>query len=320
MKKPLIVIVGPTASGKTALAVELAKKYNGEVVSADSMQIYKGMQIATAKPTVEEMQGIPHHLIDFAEPDTTFSVADYVSFARERIDDILERNKQPIVVGGTGLYISSLIDNVKFDDTCSNTQLREELLSTAREKGNKYLLDMLREFDRETADTLHENNLMRVIRAIEVYRETGIPLSVHKKNSRMEESPYNVCIIGLSCSDRQKLYNKINLRVDLMVQQGLVEEAQSFYSNYSPSTAKQAIGYKELIPFFEGDMSLEDCIEKVKQETRRYAKRQLTWFRRDLRVNWIFTDEFDDYKKIIELSEKIVANSKILCYNNSNMG
>lgn len=311
---PIICVVGPTASGKTALAVELANKLGGEIISADSMQIYKGMQIATAKPTIEEMQDIPHHLIDFAEPDSTFSVADYVSMAHQIIEDIFNRKKIPVLVGGTGLYVSSLIDNVKFDDTCSNTQIRDELYAIASEKGNKYLLDMLYTFDEETAKTLHENNLSRVIRAIEVYKITGIPLSMHKINSRLEESPYNPCFIGLTCKDRQKLYDKINLRVDIMVKNGLVEEARQFYKSFNPSTAKQAIGYKELIPHFNNEVPLNECIEKIKMETRRYAKRQLTWFRRDERVNWIYTDEYEDYKKIIENSEKIVANSEILCY------
>lgn len=312
MKIPLIVVVGPTASGKTRLAIELAKTYNGEVVSADSMQIYKEMQIATAKPDEAEMDGVKHHLIDFLNPDENFSVADYLLLARKCIDDIISRCKQPIICGGTGLYISSLVDNIKFDDTCSNTELRNELLSLSKEKGNKYLWDMLNEVDPQTASTLHENNLMRVIRAIEVYKETSVPLSQHKINSRLEESPFNCCFIGLSCNDRQKLYDRINLRVDRMLEMGLVEEAKKFYSCFSPSTAKQAIGYKELIPFFEGITGLDECIEKIKQETRRYAKRQLTWFRRDERINWIYTDLADNYTEIINTAKKIVENSQIL--------
>lgn len=312
MKIPLIVVVGPTASGKTKLAIELAKIYNGEVVSADSMQIYKEMQIATAKPDEAEMDGIKHHLIDFLEPDESFSVADYLLLARKCIDDIISRGKQPIICGGTGLYISSLVDNIKFDDTCSNTELRNELLLLSKEKGNKYLWDMLNEFDPQTAATLHENNLMRVIRAIEVYKETNIPLSQHKINSRAEQTPFDCCFIGLSCNDRQKLYDRINLRVDKMIEMGLVEEARSFYDSFSPSTAKQAIGYKELIPYFEGNMTLDECIDKIKQETRRYAKRQLTWFRRDERINWIYTDLLADYDKIIDAAKIIVENSEII--------
>ncbi len=312
MKIPLIVVVGPTASGKTRLAIELAKIYNGEVVSADSMQIYKEMQIATAKPDEAEMDGVKHHLIDFLNPDENFSVADYLLLARKCIDDIISRGKQPIICGGTGLYISSLVDNIKFDDTCSNTELRNELLSLSKEKGNKYLWDMLNEFDPKTASTLHENNLMRVIRAIEVYKETSVPLSQHKINSRAEQTPFNCCFIGLSCNDRQKLYDRINLRVDRMLEMGLVEEAKKFYCSFSPTTAKQAIGYKELIPFFEGSMGLDECVDKIKQETRRYAKRQLTWFRRDERINWIYTDLADNYAEIINTAKKIVENSEIL--------
>ena len=306
MKIPLIVVVGPTASGKTRLAIELAKIYNGEVVSADSMQIYKEMQIATAKPDEAEMDGVKHHLIDFLDPDENFSVADYLLLARKCIDDIISRGKQPIICGGTGLYISSLVDNIKFDDTCSNTELRNELLSLSKEKGNKYLWDMLNEFDPQTASTLHENNLMRVIRAIEVYKETSVPLSQHKINSRAEQTPFNCCFIGLSCNDRQKLYDRINLRVDRMLETGLVEEAKKFYCSFSPTTAKQAIGYKELIPFFEGSMGLDECVDKIKQETRRYAKRQLTWFKRNPDINWIMTDQFLSHSDIVNYSVDLI--------------
>lgn len=307
-KQPLLVICGPTASGKTALSIKLAKLYNGEIISADSMQIYKGMDIATAKPTQDEMDGVPHHLISFLNSETTFSVADYVNLAREKIAEVSERGKLPIIVGGTGLYINSLIDNIMFDDTCSNTDIRKELFKLADEKGNSYLLNMLKEFDSKTASALHENNLNRIVRAIEVYKVTGKTLSQQKIESRREESPYNTCIIGLNFKDREKLYEKINLRVDKMVEDGLVLEAKQVFENSNLATANQAIGYKELVPYLIGDKSLEDCISILKQQTRRYAKRQLTWFRRDSRINWIYLDEIKYSEDLLNKSKKIIAN------------
>ena len=311
-KIPLLVIAGPTASGKTALSVELAKIYNGEIVSADSMQIYKGLNIATAKPTEEEKCGIPHYLIDFLEPEQAFSVADYVKLAGEAISDIYSRGKLPVVCGGTGLYISSLVENIKFDDTGSNKAIRECLEMELNEKGADYLWEKLRTVDPETAAKVHKNNIPRVIRGLEVYEMTGIPISQHKINSRREETPYNSCIIGLTASDRQYLYDRINKRVDVMVQQGMVEECREVYENSQLATACQAIGYKELIPYFEEKASLEECIDKIKQETRHYAKRQLTWFRRVDGISWVETDKFDNSKKLIEKIQNIIAKSEIM--------
>ena len=299
--QPIIVVLGPTASGKTALAVELAKRYNGEVVSADSMQIYKGMDILTAKPNDAEMQGIKHHLIDFLESDSDFSVADYVKLANSAIDDIASRGKLPILAGGTGLYISSLIDNIKFDETTGDKEFREKLFNLAKEKGNHYLWEQLLEVDETTALSVHENNLPRVIRALEVYEKTGERLSEHKKTSRLEKSRFKPAMIGLTFSDRKLLYDRINKRVDAMISNGLLSEAEEIYKGKLLNTAHQAIGYKELIPYFSGQASLEDCIEKIKMETRRYAKRQLTWFRRDKRIFWI---EVDKYKYLVEIFEK----------------
>lgn len=300
-KQPIIVVLGPTATGKTKLAVELAKLYNGEVVSADSMQIYKGMDILTAKPNDAEMQGIKHHLIDFLEPDCDFSVADYVKLANSAIDDIAFRGKLPILAGGTGLYINSLIDNVKFDETTGDKELRERLFNLAKEKGNHYLWERLLEVDEAAALAVHENNLTRVIRALEVYEKTGQKLSEHKKSSRLEESRFIPAMIGLTFSDRKLLYDRINKRVDAMLSSGLLSEAEKIYKGKTLNTAHQAIGYKELIPYFSKQASLDDCIEKIKMETRRYAKRQLTWFRRDDRIFWI---EVDKYKNIEEILEK----------------
>lgn len=307
-KQPLLVICGPTASGKTALSIKLAQLYNGEIISADSMQIYKGMDIATAKPTEKEMENIPHHLISFLENDVSFSVADYVNLARKEITQVSKKGNLPIVVGGTGLYINSLIDNIKFDDTCSNTKIRNELFSLAEQKGNKFLLDMLMEFDPQTALALHENNLNRIVRAIEVYRVTGKTISQQKQESRREESPYNPCIIGLTFKEREKLYERINLRVDKMIELGLIDEAKQVFENSSLSTANQAIGYKELIPYFKGEKTLESCIDNLKQQTRRYAKRQLTWFRRDERIEWIYLDEITNFEDLLNKAKKILVN------------
>lgn len=311
-KIPLIVVAGPTASGKTKLAVELAKKYNSEVVSADSMQIYKDMNIASAKPTPDEMQGIPHHLIDILEPDYPFSVAEYVKMAAEKIKDIFFRGKIPILCGGTGLYISSLIDNVKFDDTNSDNSIRQRLLKDAEKYGNHYLWEKLRSVDPETAAAVHENNLTRVIRGLEVYELTGVKLSEHKINSRKEASPYNCCIIGITFSDRKLLYDRINNRVDVMIENGLIDEAKYMYEHCKTATSRQAIGYKELIPYFENLCSLDQCVEKIKQETRHYAKRQLTWFRRIDGIQWVEADKYDEYKKFLKKVENIIAKSDIL--------
>lgn len=306
-KIPIIVIAGPTASGKTAVSIQLAKELDGEIVSADSMQIYKGLDIATAKPTKEEMQGIPHHLMSFVDNSEKFSVAQYLEKAREVISDIHQRGKMPIVVGGTGLYISSLVDNIIFDEISSNGEVRARLTKEAEEIGNEAMLRKLMKVDEETAKTLHPNNLTRIIRALEAYELSGLTMSELKRRSREEESPYNACMIGLNFHDRQKLYDRINLRVDKMAKEGMVEEAFEFYKNERGNTVCQAIGYKELIPYFEEKATLDECLETLKRETRRYAKRQLTWFRRDERIHWIYLDETVGEKNIIDNCKKYIA-------------
>ncbi len=283
----LLAVVGPTASGKTALSIELAKKYDGEIVSADSMQIYKGMNIATAKPTREEMQGIPHHLMDFLPPTESFSVSQYVVLARKAIEDISSRGKLPILCGGTGLYYSSIADNIQFPEEAPNEALREELKQRYINEGGAALLRELAEFDSETAAGLHENNGKRIIRAIEIYRTTGITMSEHIKSSRLTPTPYSLTAIGIAFPDRQLLYDRINRRADLMLEAGLVEEARDFYGSRNGRTAALAIGYKELKPYLDGELTLDEAVENLKRETRRYAKRQLTWFRRDKRINWV---------------------------------
>lgn len=307
-KPRVLAVAGPTASGKTWLGVQLAKIYDGEVISADSMQIYKGMDIASAKPTKEEMQGIPHHLIDFLDRDISFSAADYVRLAKEKIAEVLSRGKLPIIVGGTGLYIDSLLENVKFSDGGSDEKYRKELYDFVGKEGNEALYARLLEADPEAAETIHPNNFVRVVRALEVIHVTGRKFSELKKESRLVESPYDSLIIGLNFENRQNLYDRIDLRVDEMMKNGLLEEAEELWRQGSMKTAANAIGFKEFIPFLENQMSVEACIDKIKQETRRYAKRQLTWFRKNQRIQWIILGEFDKKNEILEKSKKCIAN------------
>lgn len=293
-KQPLLVVAGPTASGKTALSVRLAKALDGEVVSADSMQMYREMDIGTAKPTKEEMDGVPHHLIDVLEVTETFSVADYAAMARPILSEIAGRGKLPILTGGTGLYISAITDHIQFSPMPSDEGIRGELRRLAGEQGNRAVFAILRDCDPETAATLHENNLGRVIRAIEVYRLTGIPISEHNRRSRAVPPPYRTCILGLSCQDRQKLYDRIDRRVDRMLEAGLLEEARRLFQKELSPTSAQAIGYKELRPVLEGKETLAEGVERLKKESRNYAKRQLTWFRREKSIRWLLTDTFPD--------------------------
>lgn len=302
--KRLLAVVGPTASGKTALSIRLAKEYNGEIVSADSMQIYTGMDIATAKPTKEEMDGIPHHLMDFLSPTESFSVSQYVEMAKNAIDEILSKGKLPILCGGTGLYVRSLVENVQFSPEQTDEKLRAELNERYQTEGGESLLKELSEFDPETAQKLHPSNSKRIIRAIEIYRTTGITMSEQVSSSKRIPSPYDVTMIGITYSDRQKLYDRINRRVDIMLENGLLEEAKAFYQSEYGKTAVAAIGYKELNPYLDGEVSLEQAVEHLKQETRRYAKRQLTWFRKDEYIHWIQADQCED---VFLEAQKILA-------------
>ena len=281
-KTKIIIIGGATASGKTGLSIELAKRLGGEVVSADSMQIYKYMNIGSAKPTHEEMQGIQHHMIDVVEPSQNFSVADYSAAAKECIADIAARGKLPIVCGGTGLYIESIINDIDFDDTTSDEAYRAELSAFASEFGNPALYERLVAVDPEAALKIHANNVKRVIRALEYYHTTGTKISDFQKGTKQKESTYDYKLITIE-HDRAKLYERINKRVDIMMEQGLINEVQDLLSNHNVSatnTSMQAIGYKELVGYLNGEDTLDNAIEIIKQESRRYAKRQLTWFRR----------------------------------------
>ncbi len=287
-KIKLVSIVGPTASGKTGLSIEVAKKYGGEVVSADSMQIYKFMNIATAKPSVNEMDGIPHHLMDFISPSEEYSVAQFVTDAKNAIVDINSRKKLPVLVGGTGLYVNSLLNNVRFTDAPIDEKLRENLNKT----GTDELLKILSEIDYESYEKLSvEKNHKRIARAVEIYYQTGKPKSQLDREAMSFESPYEPVKIGLTSSDRNYLYERINRRVDLMVEKGLLDEAKEILQLKLSSTASKAIGYKEFIPYLNNQVSLSECTEVLKRETRRYAKRQLTWFKRDKEINWFNINE-----------------------------
>ncbi len=309
---PLLVIVGPTASGKTALGIELAKAYGGEIISADSMQLYKGMDIATAKPTVQEQQGIPHHMMDLLEPAESYSVAAYVEQAHLLARQIDARGRLPIVVGGTGLYVSSLVDNLSFQEEVSDPATRERYLALAREKGNEAVLEALRKVDPLTASQLHPNNIKRIVRALEVYEATGKTIAQCKAESRRTPSPYRLCMLGLRFQDRQALYARIDARVDQMMEAGLEEEARRFLKREDLQTSAQAIGYKELKGYFNGTCTLAQAVETLKRETRRYAKRQMTWFQRDSRISWIDVDREGSLKKIKKKSMEIIEKSAIL--------
>ena len=290
----IICIAGPTASGKTALAATLAKELNGEVVSCDSMQVYKRMDIGTAKPTLEEMQGIPHHMIDVAEPWEDFSVSRYCDMAAPIVDDILSRGKTAVIAGGTGLYMDSLIRGNAFAPFPA-TGVRERLEAQADTVGMEAMLSQLRSVDPDAAGRLHLSDRKRILRALEVYLETGETITEHNRKTQAVPPRYSPIWLGLDFAQRGELYRRIDLRVSLMLQQGLVEEIQGLLADGIPetATAMQAIGYKEFFPYFAGEQSLADCTEKLKQATRNYAKRQLTWFRRQNEAVWLYLDEED---------------------------
>lgn len=304
----LLVICGPTASGKTRLAAELARRFDGEVVSADSMQVYRRMDIGTAKPTPDETAGAPHHLIDILDPGEEFSVADYAALARRAIADIEARGRLPVLAGGTGLYIQAVTENIDFAEAGGDPAMRLELHRMASERGGEYLLGLLREKDPETAAVLHPNNLGRIIRALEVTTKTGIPMSEHVRRSRENPAPWRLCVLGLCFKNRAALYGRIEARVDEMFAGGLIEEAKSLYDEGFSQTAAQAIGYKELFAYFRGEEPLELAITNIKQKTRNYAKRQLTWLRRNPRVRWLEADSFACSEDLLAAAEAVAIN------------
>lgn len=281
------MLCGPTASGKTALAVMLAKALDGEVISADSMQIYKGLTVGTAAPTEAEMQGVPHHLIGVIPPQQRFSVADWTAAAAEKISDIHRRGKTPIIAGGTGLYLSSLMNGVRFEEEKTDPALREALARQLEQEGAEVMYQRLCEVDAAYAKTLHPNNAGRVLRALEVYLQSGQTMTQRLAQSLPPEKPYDTCLYALNYETRAELYENIERRVDAMMQQGILDEARCVYEHRdSWHTAVQAIGYKEFFPFLEGVQPLEACVDELKKATRHYAKRQLTWFRRMDGIRW----------------------------------
>ena len=287
-KQKVIVICGPTASGKTKLSIEIAKKINGEIVSADSMQIYKDMTIGTAKPTPEEMQGIKHYLIDFVLPNQRYSVADYNKDALKAIDEIIKKGKTPIVVGGTGLYVNSLIYGIDYPEIEIDLEYRKELEKVAEQKGLEYVYEEAKKIDSEAVKNISVNDKKRIIRILEIYKETGKTKTQLEIESRKNGVPYDYRVFAINMP-REILYDRINRRVDIMIEKGLIEEVKQLYKKYGDGlrTSVQGIGYKEVIDYLNGMYSKEEMIEKIKMETRRYAKRQLTWFRKIPNIIWI---------------------------------
>lgn len=306
----IIVIVGPTASGKTAMGINLAKEINGEIISADSMQIYKYMDIGTAKPSSEEMDGIKHYLIDEVNPGDEFSVVKFKELALQYIKEIINKGKTPIILGGTGLYINSLVHNIEFSDAQVDWEYRNFLQKESKEKGNEYIHSLLMEIDQTTGEKLHVNDSKRIIRALEVFKTSGKPISYHLEVSRLEAPEYNFLIFGLTM-DRKLLYDRINLRVDKMIEQGLVNEVKSIVEKgYDGSRLPmQAIGYKEIIRSFKGECTLEEAVEIIKMESRRFAKRQLTWFRRLENVDWFEMDK-EDNREILKKIQDVLESSR----------
>ena len=307
-KHPVVAVVGPTATGKTALGVTLAQHFSGEVISCDSMQIYKGLDVGTAKVTQEETCGIPHHGVDILTPDKTFSVADFAAMTAELEQQISARGHLPILVGGTGLYVQSFLYGVRFAEEKAPAGLREQLTAELAEKGGAVMYEELRSVDPEAAAAIHPNNQVRVLRALEHYRATGKKLSEQKADSLPPERPYRSLILGLDFPDRAGLYRRIDLRVDKMLDAGILQEAEYVWQNRETfRTAAQAIGYKEFFPYFEGAAPLEVCTEKLKQASRNYAKRQLTWFRHMDGVVWLDAGAPDAAETALRKTEEFLA-------------
>ena len=304
-KPAVAAVVGPTATGKTALGVALAQRFDGEIISADSMQIYKGLDVGTAKVTPEETGGIPHHGVDILAPDQLFSVADFTAMAGQLEQEITGRGHLPILVGGTGLYVQSFLNGVRFTEEKAPEGLREQLAAELAEKGSAAMYAQLQAVDPEAAAAIHPNNQVRVLRALEHYRSTGRRLSQQKADSLPPERPYRSLVLGLDFPDREQLYRRINLRVDRMLEAGLLQEAELVWRNrHSYRTAAQAIGYKEFFPYFEQTATLEQCAEKLKQASRNYAKRQLTWFRHMDGVVWLDAGAPD----VVEVAARIMQD------------
>ena len=286
LKTKIIVVAGPTASGKTVLGIEIAKAVDGEIISADSMQVYQGMGIATASPTASERAQVPHHLVEFLTRQDSYSVSDFCSLAKEKIADISSRGKTPVIVGGTGLFIDSLVDNIKFTEAQTDFELRNELMKKSADE----LYDMLLKIDKEAALKIHKNNKSRVARAIEIYYTAGKTKTMQNEDSKKEESPFETFYLVLAYKNRETLYDRINRRVDMMIDGGLVSEAEKVLAESNSKTSAQAIGHKELKPYFGGEITLDTAVDNLKKETRHYVKRQITWFKRRENAEIIYMD------------------------------
>lgn len=293
MKQPLIVLTGPTAVGKTSLSISLAKAVNGEIISADSMQVYKKMDIGSAKIRSEEMQGIPHYLVDVLEPEEEFHIVKFQQMAKKAMEDIYSRGKIPILVGGTGFYIQAVTKDIDFTEAQQENDYRKELEALAEEKGGEHLHEMLRKVDPVSADAIHAHNVKRVIRALEFYHQNGSPISAHNEEQKQHESPYNLAYFVLNMP-RELLYERIDLRVDQMMKEGLLEEVSRLKEEgcHRGMVSMQGLGYKEILAYLDGEYPLEEAVRVLKRDTRHFAKRQLTWFRREQEVIWVNKDQF----------------------------
>ena len=314
-QKPLIILTGPTSVGKTALSIAMAKAVNGEIISADSMQVYKGMDIGTAKVTMEEMAGVPHYLIDELKPDEEFNVVKFKQLANKYIEKIYEKQKLPILVGGTGFYIQAVLYDIDFTENDSDHSYRTELEKLLEERGSEYLYERLKAIDPDSAVAIHPNNSKRVIRALEFAKQTGEKISEHNKEQRSRQSPYNFCYFVLN-KERAKLYETINMRVDSMLADGLIHEVKKLKAlGYTRElVSMQGLGYKELLAYLDGECTLEEAIDILKRDTRHFAKRQLTWFKREKDVTWVNKDEFPGEEELLEflleqLIQKNIVNS-----------
>lgn len=314
MKKPLIVLTGPTAVGKTSLSISLAKAVNGEIISADSMQVYKGMDIGSAKIRKEEMDGVPHYLVDVLEPQEEFHIVKFQQMAKKAMNEIYAKGKIPILVGGTGFYIQAVTRDIDFTEADQEHEYRSYLEKLASEKGPEYLHNMLKEVDPVSAETIHAHNIKRVIRALEFYHQNKTPISAHNKEQKAQESPYDLAYFVLN-GPREVLYERIDRRVDKMLEDGLVEEVKHLKENgcHRGMVSMQGLGYKEILAYLDGDYSLEEAVRILKRDTRHFAKRQLTWFRREKDVIWVDKDKFDwNEEKILDYMLSVLRERGLL--------
>lgn len=314
MKKPLIVLTGPTAVGKTSLSISLAKAVNGEIISADSMQVYKGMDIGSAKIRKEEMQGVTHYLVDILEPEEEFHIVKFQELAKAALEEIYAKGKIPILVGGTGFYIQAVTRDIDFTQAEQETSYREELEQFAKEKGAEYLHEKLREVDSKSAENIHANNVKRVIRALEFYYQNGTPISEHNEEQKQQTSPYNLAYFVLT-APRESLYERIDRRVDQMMEEGLLEEVKSLRERgcHRGMVSMQGLGYKEILAYLEGEYPLEEAVRILKRDTRHFAKRQLTWFRREQDVIWVDKEQFHwNEAEILEYMMSVLKEQDLL--------